>query len=511
MKTRSEALREARALKKEEKKLSFTIDVPNDPINEMTVLAAMLVDDDARARIVKRFPPEAFYAEQHRAIASGLAQIEHQHLAYDPSTLVRLQPDVDVRILEALSARRDDVPPNLDFHLEMLAWDWKRAQATRGPVSSFLEAIQDPKETPDRVKALAMQVGEAFKGDHTKARYLRDPKQVVAQMMSALRGRVEGIATYPFGIEGLDNWEQGTVDRDGEDISGTPRIRPGAAPGLTTILTGLSGAGKTTLSAHAILGLARQRRKVAVGAWEVRAPMTLELITTLSLGWSRSRLLDGRSNQIRTATSRFAKLSHEELVEFEERAHAISPYIVFIDNPFQRGSVRSIGKITNDDYLDILEDHIEQSGASAVFLDLFDRVLRERRPDQEQEAIWRMLEMADRMQYHQVLVHQQLIKGEDVRKDMKPSIQGLKGSSAYVDAGALILAPHIPARFKDVPDDKIEIYGLKQRFGPPFAVEFDWVPDTGQISNGRSVSIEVPTDFGEEKQPRQFKVNKRKS
>lgn len=488
MKTRSEAKRDREESdRKPAPKTEYTIDVPNDPVNEMTVLAAMLVDDDARAKIVKMFPPEAFYADQHRAIATGLLELEKRKLAYDPSTLVRIAPDVDIRMLEALAGRRDDSPPNLDFHLEMLAWDWQRAQATRGPVSAFLEAIQNPKETPDRVKALAKQVGEAFDGSAGSARFLRDPKEVVAQMMKTLRGRVEGVAMYPFGIDGLDNWEAGMVDDKGNDIGGTPRIRPGAAPGLTTILTGMSGAGKTTLAAHAILGLARQRRRILVGAWEVRAPMTLELITTLSLKWSRSRLLDGRSNQL-MVDGRFSKLTPEELITFEERAHLLSKYVVFVDNPFRRGSVRTTGKITNDDYLDILEDHIEKSGASAVFLDLFDRVLRERRPDQEQEAIWRMLEIAERLQYHQVLVHQQLLKGEDVRKDMKPSIQGLKGSSAYVDAGATILAPHLPARFKNVPDDKMEIYILKQRFGAPGAVEFDWVPDTGQISNGVTIA-----------------------
>jgi len=212
--------------------------------------------------------------------------------------------------------------------------------------------------------------------------------------------------------------------------------------------------------------------------------MTLELLTTLSLKWSRVQILNGKSNRL----AKDHPLTNEEMVEFEERAHAISRRVTFVENPFRRGSVRSEGRVTNDDYLDILEHHIEASGCDVALFDLFDRVLRDRTPNDEQEAIWRMLEIANRLQIHQVLVHQQLIKGELVRKDNKPSLQGLKGSSAYVDAGALILAPHLPARWKNVPDDTIEIYGLKQRFGPPFAVEFDWDPDTGQFSNGRTMT-----------------------
>lgn len=478
--------------KREERddKPEFLIDTPNDPLNEQTILAAELADAGVRRRGIKLFPAEAFYAEPHRAIQAGLIELDKRGLAYDPATLARIAPEVDIRIVETLAAGRPDVPPNLDFHFEMLRWDWQRAQAARGPTNAYLEALQNPKETPDRVRALARLVAQSFEGSSSGARFLRDSKEIVSSMMKTLRERVDGVAFYPFGIDGLDNYEDGVKDDKGEDISGTPRIRPGAAPGLTTILTGMSGAGKTTIAAHAILGLARQRRRVLVGAWEVRAPMTLELITTLSLKWSRSRLLDGRSNQLRAGDGRFAKLTHDELVLFEERAHAISKYIVFVDNPFRRGSVRTSGKVTNDDYLDILEEHVEASGCSVALFDLFDRVLRERRPDQEQEALWRMLELADRLQIHQMLVHQQLLKGEDVRKDMRPSIAGLKGSSAYVDAGALIIAPHLPARFKNVPDDTLELFGLKQRFGPPFVVEFAWNPDTGQISNGRSMPMD---------------------
>jgi len=152
--------------------------------------------------------------------------------------------------------------------------------------------------------------------------------------------------------------------------------------------------------------------------------------------------------------------------------------------------VQTTGKVTNDDYLDILEHHIEASGADAVLLDLFDRCLRYRKPDDEQEALWRVAEMTEGHQVHMMLVHQQNLKGENVRKDMKPSLQGLKGSSAYVDIGAAIIAPHIPARFKNVPDDKFNVFGLKQRFSPPFGVEFDWNPDTGQIWGGRDMSMD---------------------
>jgi hypothetical protein len=490
MQTRSEA-RRARAkehagreeqFEREKAKRDWEIDVPNDPVNEQVVLAAMLADDELRARLVK-LPPDAFYAKEHRAVFLGLQALEQKKLAYDPAVVARLNPDADIRVLETLMATRPDAPPNIDFHVDTLRWDHHRASVAQGPLASFLEALQNPKETPDRQRALARAIHEAFNQTVGASAFLRKPGEVVAEMMKRVRERIEGEPIYPFGIKGLDNWEAGKTNDKGEDIGGTPRIIPGAAPGLATMLTAMSGSGKSTLAAHAIIGLARQRRRLAVGAWEVRAPMTLELLTTMSLGWSRIRMLTGKSNELGPAEP----MTPGELVAFEEQAHKISRIVTFIENPFRRGSVAKVGRTSNDDYLDILEEHLEMSGCEVAVFDLFDRVLRDRTPNDEQEALWRMLEFTERLQIHSVIVHQQNMKGDEVRKDMKPHIQGLKGSTAYVDAAALILAPHLPARWKNVPDDTLELYGLKQRFGPPFAVEFDWDPDTGQITRGRTM------------------------
>lgn len=474
MRSRSDAKKDRE--KKTERNLeAWQIEVPNDPINEQVLLSAMALDADVRKRLVKQFKPETFFAEKHRAIFAGLQELERQGLEFDPAVLARLSPNADIRLIEQIVDGRGELPANLEFHVDTLLWDNKRAEVTEGPLAAMIEALQNPRETPDRVRALARNVGAAFEETTSRAPFLRDRKEVVREMMANLRARIAGAAYYPFGIEGLDY---------GED--GVRRLRPGAAPGLVTVFTGMSGSGKTTLSAHAILGIARRKRRVLVGAWEVRAPMTLELITTLALGWSRSKILDGKTNRVDSS----ADMDQGELVLFEETAHRISKKVTFVENPFRRGSFRTEGKVTNDDYLDILEQHIEASGADCVLLDLFDRCLRYRKPDDEQEALWRVAEMTESYQVHMMLVHQNLIKGENVRKDMKPSLAGLKGSSAYVDIAAAIIAPHIPARFKNVPNNKFEVYGLKCRFADPFGVEFDWNADTGQIWGGRSMSMD---------------------
>jgi replicative DNA helicase len=489
MKTRSEAKREKDYTKSKEKLREWTIDVPNDPINEQVILAAMIADGETRQRLSKTWAPEAFYADEHRAIFTGLVELSRRKLEYDPATLMRLVPDVDIRILETLASSRPDLPDNLDFHVETLTWDAQRARVTRGPLASLLEAVQNPKESPDRVKAFARAVGDSFEGAGGTGRFLRDPKEVVRQAMSTLKRRVAGEAYYPFGIEGLDYYE-----------NGVRRIRPGASPGTISMVTALSGSGKSTLTGHLILGSARQnlgpnkvRRKVLCGAWEEEAPVTIELLATLSLGMSRSRILDGQSNRIREdSVHDYEPLSNEDLVMIEECMHGISKYVTFFDNPFQHGKLKTGRNPTNDDHLNIIQEHLEDSGCDIWFADLFARCLIDDSPSAEKSALYRLLSITQEQAVHTVIVHQQRAKDIETRPDKRPTREGIIGSGAWLDICWTVMAPHLPAKWKRVPDNTMELYLLKQRNGPwPIAIEFDWVPDTGQISNGRSLEVKA--------------------
>lgn len=461
----------------------YTIDVPNDPVNEQVCLAASIVDRTVRKRMVK-YPPEIYFAEPHRAIHAGLQELHRRKLKYDPATLLRLSPDIDLGYLENLAQNRPDIPPNMDFHVDTLLWDAQRARVTEGPLAELLEAVQNPKEAPERVKALARQVGESFEGDYSEGKYIRDPKEVVRQAMSNLRRRVEGEAYYPYGIHGLDYYD------DESETPGQRRIRPGAAPGTIAMITALSGSGKSTFTGHLALGLARQKRKVLFGAWEETAPVTIELLATLSLGWSRSRMLDGKSNRLKADSNEFERLSNEELVIVEERMHAISKRVGFFDNPFQRNKTSTGRRTTNDDHLDIIHEHLADSGCEIFIADLWQRCLVDTKPEDERHALFRQLAIAEEQRCHVMMAHQQRAKDIETRADKRPTREGIIGSGAWLDVSWTVMAPHLPAKWKRVPDNIFELYILKQRNGPwPLAIEFDWVPDTGQISGGRSIPV----------------------
>lgn len=462
-------------------KREFTIETPNDPVIEQVILAAMMVDTDVCDRLLPLVPTDTFYAPEHRAVREALGEMRRRKLTFDPATIGRLNPDINLRLIEQLPAARPDVPDNLDFYLNTLLWDRRRAQATQGPISSLLEAIQNPKEEPERVRAIARQVAEAFEGDHGRARYLRNPADVVQQMMTSLRRRAEGDAFFPYGIRGLDYYEDGTK-----------RLRPGASPGTMTLVTALSGSGKSTFLAHLAIGLARQKRRVLFGAWEEIAPVTLELLSVLVLGWSRSRVLDGRSNQLVTGDNgdEYPPLTHEDLITLEETAHKISSWVTFFDNPFQRNKTRTARNVTNDDHLDIIQEHLAESGAEIFFADLLHRCFVDDSPSDEKHALFRLLAIGEEQKVHTIAAHQQRAKDIETRADKRPTREGIIGAGAWLDTFWTVLAPHLPAKWKNVEDNMMELFILKQRNGPwPLGVEFEWNPDTGQIWNGHDFDV----------------------
>lgn len=457
----------------------WQIDVPNDPVNEQVVIAAMAADQETRSRLVKILPPDAFYAEPHRVIVAAFAELERRKLEFDPATISRIAPDADTRLLEQLTGARPDVPPNLAFHVDTLQWDWQRAKATRGPLASLLEAIQNPKEAQHRVASLARQVADSLSNPVGTGRFLRDPKELIREQMAKIRARVEGEARYPFGIPGLDNYEDGT-----------PRLTIAAAPGKVTMLTAVTGGGKTTIAANLTLGLARQKRKVTYCAWEVDAGLSIETLAVISLGWSRSMILQGQNVNRE-------QLTDEELVTLEERMHAISKYVTFMVNPFRRGM--SDERESNRRNLDIVQQELQESGADVAVFDLWARVLVNDGPSDEQQALFRTQSMAEELQMHFLLLHQQRSKDVEMRPDKRPTREGIKGSGALIEVPDTIIAPHIPALWKQCDDNTLEMFILKQRFGKwPLGIEFDWDGDKGLISGGRSISYEQPGDGGDE-------------
>jgi replicative DNA helicase len=450
-----------------------------DPITEQLVIAAAMVGDAVAKDLSAKVPADAFLAGEHRVAWASIQEAVRRGLSRDPATLSKLADGaVEVGYLAELLQARPSVPdePTLKFHVGQLMWDRQRHVAMTGPVAAMIEAVEK-NEAPERVRALARSVSTSFDG-WSDRKHLHEPEDLIASQMIDLRHRMSGRAVYPFGIQGLDFYD----NPDGLP-SERRRLIPGVAPGLVTVVTGVPGSGKSTTVARLALGLARQKRKVLFGAWEMRPGTTLELLACLSLDWSRSMLTEGLFDE-------------EKLRVLEERMRLISRRVRFLANPFRR---RSGAKPSNERNLDAVQGYLADSGCDVFVADLWKRCLVETRPEDEEEALYRQQAMAEEMGVHCILVQQQRSKEVEQRVDKRPTREGIKGSGAWTEVPDNILGVHRPALWKPVPDDVLEIDVLKQRYGKwPLAVEFGWDPDKGAITGGRSIEYDQPAARDEE-------------
>jgi DnaB-like helicase C terminal domain len=467
---------------------------------EQVVLAAEIVSAAFRKEFARN-PPDVFLTEEHRVTHAAIREAEHRGLGCDPATLNRLSSgNVDVAYLADLLAARPDVPdePTLRFHVEMLLWDRQRHMALTGPISSLLEALQKG-EVPERVRALSRGVVDCFEG-WSDRRHLADPEELIRDQLVDLRLRMSGRAVYPFGIAGLDfidpppeiellkplKWRGNAI------LNVEHRMIPAAAPGQVTVITGIPGSGKSTVTALATLGLVRQRRRVLYGAWEMRGGTTLELLAIQSLAWdqrvARTLGLPGNAFNWSRKAFKMGRFGEEQLALLEIRMREISKYVRFLRNPFRR---RSGEKSSNERNLDLVQGYLSDSGCEVFVADLWKRCLVKTDPDDEEEALYRQQAMCEELDIHAILVQQQRLKDIEARPDKRPTREGIKGSGAWVEVADNMIGIHRQHLWKDVEDNELEMIVLKQRYGDwPLAVSFEWFPDQGLVAGGRSVKYD---------------------
>jgi KaiC/GvpD/RAD55 family RecA-like ATPase len=451
-----------------------------DSVNEVVIIAAAIVNHEARRKLVSMVHPDGFFGQGHPEAWAVLVELDRRGLGYDPATVRQLSGGkVDTDYLDGLVRDRPEVPPNLMHHVDVLRWDHSRVDAIRGPVSAFLEALRDPVADPERVRSLARQAAAAFDGTGA-LRYLRDPGALAASQIAEIRKRRKGQARYPYGVEGLDEYLDGPLE-------GQARLVPGAKPGQVTVVTGRSGSGKTTLTARVGLAQEGYGRKVLYGAWEQGSGNTLELVAGMNLSIPRTRLMTGQ-------------VTDDEEAALEEEMLRLGDLVRFFELPFDRKRGGK-AKRTNQQTLDTVQEYVEAwaKGGGVVILDLFRRTLAETDPDDEEQALYRLQAMAQETDAHFVLVHQQLTKGSAVERaeSAEPTGGLMKGSGAWFEMPDTILGVHREFLFKAVPDDTLRVPILKQRYGVwPLTVDLDWDPDLGLVSNGRTVENARPGQAG---------------
>jgi replicative DNA helicase len=454
--------------------------IPVDVVGEQVCIAAAVVSDERRAGLVRRIAVEQMQHPTHKAIWEAMHELVRRNLSWDVATVQGLFGDrVDVAYVESLVAQRPDLPVDLDHHVDRVQWDACRATAARGPLSQLLEALRDPRAGQARTQALSRQLAEAL-GEYRDRRFLRDPSALVRSLGDELDDRQKGIAVFPFGIDAIDKDEEGRF-----------RLAPGAKPGHVTVLTGCSGSGKSTLGCRMALGLARQRRRVLYGAWEMSDKESIELIAVMSLAEqdfrddlgmpiSRGRLMEGSFDDTTKAA-------------VKRRASELGQYIRFFDNPFHLAKGEKQAAEGNFRNLDLVHQMIADTESDVFIADLFERCMEDVKPEVERRTLWRAKSIAQETRSHLVLLAQQKLKEVEKLQDTHPTRANIIGSSAWVDVGDLILGVHRAAQWKNVPDDVVDVDILKRRFGRyPIRIEVKWDGDRAWFGSGTTVPYERP-------------------
>lgn len=463
---------------KDQKKQPATVRVPHDSVNEMVMIAAVINSTAARKQYLQTTPADYFYGGGHGMIWTTLQKMDRNGLVFTLDTLKQMGGgDIDLQYVQNLVEQRPNVG-NIEHHYNMLQWDHSRISTARGPVTTFLELLKDPRSDASATQAAAKQIviGLATGTNHS----LRNPVQLVAEQDRELTARRVGTATYEFGIDGLDRYgpkDNVVVDGQLVKLAGTPRLIPGTAPGYTTVVTGVSGSGKTTATTRAVLGMYHKKRRIGYGAWEQGSGMTLELLAAMDLGMSRSDLMTGNFDE-------------SDQFDLRERMYEISERVIFDEIPIGSFAASKGGKYDNARAIDRIAQSIVDSKCEVFVMDLFRRSMRQMDPSDEEMALYSIQALAKELKVHMIIVQQQNAKQVEASKQKLPSRDTIKGSGAYVEIADQILAWYRPALYKNVPDDRIYALVLKQRYGKwPMMIEFDWEPVYGSITGGRTVEM----------------------
>lgn len=437
------------------------------------LVATALSSPAVCAEVVKLVPSaDYFFDEAAQTIWRAVLELTRRKVQVDLAAVqARVGAQVPPMYLADLAAAYPKPPANLSHHVASLRWDRARNEAVRGPLAALLEALRDPAARPDQVRALARTTARVF-DVATDLTFMSDPDALAREVGEEL-ARSAQQALYPLGLPGLDVSAQGL-----------PVIVPGAAPGLITTVTGVSGNGKSMVAAMIALEQARRGRRVLYGAWEMGRATTIMLLAMMSLGqdeptgpWTRTAIVQG-------------KLTAREQQWLKERSREIAEYVRFFPPPFQHEVTR---RYRNHDALDVLGTQIADSGCEVYVLDMWERMIPDGRPEDERRALFRQQQITQETRTHGVLVCQQRGKDIEASDDKRPTREGILGSSAWIDISDHTIGVFRPALYKPIPDDLIELLVLKQRYGVwPMAVECTWDGDRVRLSDPRDVTRRLP-------------------
>lgn len=447
--------------------------VPHDTVNEQILIAAACrLDRDRRRELLRDASADHFFGKGHKEFWAALRELDARGLEFALDTVRQLGGEkVDAAHFESILAARVDVPPNLRHHVDTLRWDAARIEAAQGSLADLMDQFRDPLTEPSVLAQTARRLAEEVaaaspqNGSH-------DPNALIAANRAAYEARRMVEPIWPYGIEGFER-----------EPDGRWRVKPGMKPGKTTVITALSGHGKSILAKAIALGQTKigEGRRGLFGAFEDEAGEVLEDLAGMSLGFERDEIDEGR-------------LSPEDVARFFAEQERIAGFVRFMRRPPREGKK---ARTTIAGRIEWCFSEAVRVGASYLTLDLLARLFDTAKADEEQRG-WEVFQRcAEESGVHGVATHQQRAGDVEQRSDKRPTREGLKGSKGVLEVADTLIGVYRPALVQTVDDKTLEVIVLKQRRGRwPFCVRFDFDPKRWLITKGREVAYLRPGEDG---------------
>jgi replicative DNA helicase len=410
---------------------------PFDVETEQCLLAAAMLDASARRGLVGTIDPRDFQGPRHRAIFAAIQRCEREGLEPDANNVSVHAEGEDYGGLEYL---KDVASRGVPSDVQHLLGRLKRAAAksrAAALMADLDEALRDPSreysEAVAAVKKMQAVLVEGMGG--------AGASDVERRWEEAFDGRCEGRS--PFVSTGYGPLDQVLVE--------------GLAKRRMTIVAGRPRAGKSIFVVDMV-------RRLLEGEVKPR-------ILVLPLESGPERWLDMLvASSTEVPMDSFVKRPHELDLARRERirrtvrkAAGTDDRLEVMDNPFLQLSEKD--EWTNKQALNRLEEIVAVGGYDVIFVDRWQRMLTDLRPQMIAAALVRMQAVLQRYEAHGVFVHQ-LGRQVEKTRSKKPSLVDLKDSGAYEEVADVVLTIHRDRMYSGfVPDDRVEVTVAKQKLG----------------------------------------------
>lgn len=424
-----------------------------DLANERVILATIAREAGWRRKLSQELDAECFGDPRHKVLFRAISAISKRGLEWSEDAVMELAGGEDFggfRYLRKLLEEYES-SPNVPFHVERLRLDGAKFQGLTELLPKIQADYADKEASAASIAAKHRAAANAIES---------------AQAVKGRRG--EKLAELYY-----DELRQRRITGDVIEGTGFRQLDKKLARGLVTglsALVGRPGHGKTTFAANLISNRLEQSKATYLCAWEMLGVDYLDMIVASKTGIAAVDL----ARKVREFTDEDA-----EAVQEAARWITESDYLAIEQNPFP--GLPKIAKPweANERNLDHFEATIsrEASRYPVFVVDVFSKLLADRRPDAISEALIRVRSIAIRYGVHVCLLHHLNRDGAD----KAPSLETIKGAGAWEEECDLILgidrpllrAP--PGRRKKM-TDVLDCHVLKQRKGPApliFRYEFD--------------------------------------